>query len=339
MAENLSNNEQPEVVVKEETTVVVPPQATNASASATPPPRIKPKFVARRKRAGMFDVPEIVALGVSGFLLVAVVLMYLFWLLPARERLRARDAERDQLEKNYSDLQEKVGENTSTQDSVVNILDSLGRFEMNYLSAPAQGKAALFSRINELIRNNGLRNTAGPDYAPLETVALEKYGTKEQTGRAKLQSIYPGTVVGLTVEGGYGNLRRFISDLENSRQFIVISAIEIEAEGGSFGGGSGGGTQIAIDNNTVRNAPQSSGIPSSIVPAPPGDRPGMVNPRAAQNNPAQAFPPAAGGQPVARPTSRGSIVSLKLELVAYFNRNADAASASPVAPRNVRLQN
>ena len=44
----------------------------------------------------------------------------------------------------------------------------------------------------------------------------------------KWQSFYPGIAVMVTVEGQYQDVRRFIRDVERSRQFVVINEVELQ---------------------------------------------------------------------------------------------------------------
>jgi hypothetical protein len=314
-----------EVIVREETTTVA------TTAVAVPKEKRKPRIWVK-KRGGMFDVPEIAAVSIAGFLLLMVLVAYLFWLKPAQAQLRQRELTRNSLETEHQKLKTTLGENQTTEGRVAGIVGSLQRFETNYLSPPMQGNASLFGRLNEIIKNNNLRNTAGPDYAPLETVALEKYDPTK-IAESKNQNLYPGTAVTVTVEGGYANLRRFISELENSRQFIVVRAIEIEAENNNSSSGGTGGAQSAADINTVRNAPQTSGIPPQIsgLPGPGGAKPNSINPRAPQPQmqPQQKSiqQPQQSAPRVAPSGGRGSVVSMRVDLVSYFRRTGDAQPA------------
>lgn len=86
----------------------------------------------------------------------------------------------------------------------------------------------LYGELNQLIRKNGLRNTAGPAYTPLLSSATKRSPGETRSASTKWQSVYPGIAVSLTVEGQYQNLRRFIRDLEVSKQFIIVNAIELE---------------------------------------------------------------------------------------------------------------
>ena len=85
---------------------------------------------------------------------------------------------------------------------------------------------ALYGELNQLITKNGLRNTSGPSYT-----ALDPIGTKVTAGSSantKWQSVYPGVGVMVTVEGSYQNLRRFIQDLERTKQFVIINEVELQ---------------------------------------------------------------------------------------------------------------
>jgi hypothetical protein len=325
----MTPNESPKINIQPEAVVVEEEQATvvTASVAGATKEKRKPRILVK-KRGGMFDVPEIAAVSVAGFLLLMVLVAYLFWLKPAQAQLVQRKQTRNTLDAENQKLKNTLGENQTTEGRVNEIVGSLERFEANYLSPPAQGSSSLFARLNEIIRGNNLRNVAGPDYAPLETIALEKYDPTK-IAEAKNQNLYPGTAVTVTVEGGYANLRRFISELENSRQFIVIRAIEIEAENSNSSSG-GGGAQSAADLNTVRNAPQTSGIPPQIsgLPAPAGGaKPNTINPRAPQQTQPGTIQPQQSAPRAAPSGGRGSSVSMRVDLVSYFRRTGDAQPA------------
>jgi Tfp pilus assembly protein PilO len=126
----------------------------------------------------------------------------------------------------------------------------------------------LYEELNQLIVKNGVRNTSGPAYT-----SLDPSGTKSTSGKnvaTKWQSFYPGIAVMVTVEGQYQDVRRFIRDIERSKQFVVINEVELQ--------------------------------------------------RASQNNaPASAEESGSG--------SRGSLVSLQLNMATYFQRESAENSA------------
>ena len=134
----------------------------------------------------------------------------------------------------------------------------------------------LYQELNELIVKNGLKNTSGPTYTTLDPA-----GTKSTAGKnvvTKWQSFYPGIAVMVTVEGQYEAVRRFIRDVERSKQFVVINEVEI---------------QRATQNNA----------PASIEEG--------------------AAPDSASGS-----GSRGSQVSLQLNMATYFQRASATDSVS-----------
>jgi len=149
--------------------------------------------------------------------------------------------------RNSQDLM-RAGENTQT--TVTKITESLEGFQNNRLSSAGQGRMSLYAELNQLIRKNSLRNTSGPSYTPLASSTVKQNSTGTRSASTKWQSVYPGIAVSLTVEGQYQNLRRFIRDLEVSRQFIIINAIELER---------------ATETNSVLSAESSASARNSLV--------------------------------------------------------------------------
>ncbi len=183
------------------------------------------QFISSR-RGKMFGVAEVAALGGSCLILLLVLLSYLYFLVPARSRVASLAQDKKQLQTNLTTLQGVVTTDQSTTTSVHRITDSLAKFETEHLLRPDQGRMELYEELNQLIIKNGVRNTAGPTYT-----ALDPEGTKSTTGRTtttKWQSFYPGVAVMVTVEGQYENVRRFIRDVERSKQFVVINEVELQ---------------------------------------------------------------------------------------------------------------
>jgi len=248
------------------------------------------QFISSR-RGKMFGVAEVAALGGSCLILVLVLLSYLYFLVPARSRVASLAQDKKQLQANLQTLTGVVKNDQNTTDTVQRITTSLARFETEHLLRPEQGRMELYEELNQLIVKNGLRNTSGPAYTP-----LDPEGTKTTGGRTtttKWQSFYPGVAVMVTVEGQYENVRRFIRDLERSKQFVVINEVEL---------------QRARDSN----APVSA---DGAAPAATGG----------DDDSAPAAPSAAGSG------TRGSLVSLQLSLATYFQRDDAATPAATPA--------
>ena len=201
------------------------------------------------RRGKMFGVAEVVALGGSCLILSLVLLSYLYFLVPARSRLATLAQDRKQLQTNLQTLQGVVRDDQSATETVHRITSSLTKFETDNLMRPDLGRMELYDELNQLIIKNGLRNTSGPAYTPLDPEGTKTTGGKTTT--TKWQSFYPGVSVMVTVEGQYENVRRFIRDIERSKQFVVINEVEL---------------QRARDNNapvSVEGAVSDEGAPAA----------------------------------------------------------------------------
>jgi hypothetical protein len=231
--------------------------------SEQPPPPARRIANSDRIRAGiqklnfsreqrMFGPAEIIGLGGSVLILLLVVVSYLYFLVPANRRLDGLLSERSLRQSQLRDLQGVVHQEESTEVSVQKITRSLDEFESTRLLGSDRGRMELYDGLNTLIRKNGLRNTSGPTYLPLEP-SNSKTGTSgSRSANTKWQSIYPGIAISVTVEAPYQNLRRFIRDIETSRQFVIINSVELE--------------RSTETNNSLQTAGDAnSGAKSSLV--------------------------------------------------------------------------
>ncbi|HEX3248830.1 MAG TPA: GspMb/PilO family protein [Pyrinomonadaceae bacterium] len=214
------------------------------------------EFLASR-RGKMFGIAEVVAVAGSCFVLVLVLLSYLYFLVPARSRLASLNADRKQVEANLQTLGGVVHKEEDTKQRVDQIAASLNKFETEYLLRPDQGRMELYEELNQLIIKNNLKNTSGPAYSPLDPA-----GTKTTSGKSvttKWQSFYPGISVMVTVEGQYQDVRRFIRDVERSKQFVVINEVELQRA-------TQNSAPVSVDENgTVTPAAAGSGTRGSLV--------------------------------------------------------------------------
>lgn len=198
--------------------------------------RVRVEQLKQSRKRSLLGLPEIIGLAASGFLLLLVLLAYFFSLAPARSRLEALNKERDGLQRRLRVSQEGLNSNADAQATVASISESLQRFENERLAGRSEGRMALYTQLNDLIRRNGLRNTAGPNYVALDPLGQDQQQgaggsgpARQRSGNARWQTIYPGIGVNLTVEGPYQNLRHFVRDIELSKQFIVVNAVELES--------------------------------------------------------------------------------------------------------------
>jgi Tfp pilus assembly protein PilO len=213
------------------------------------------------RRGKMFGFSEVAALGGSCLVLLLVLLSYLYFLVPARSRVNSLNEDKTRLQSNLKTLGGVVDKEKTTKDQVDQIAASLTGFESSYLPRADEGRLDLYDELNQLIVKNGLRNTSGPTYTPLEPAGTKSVGGRTTT--TKWQSFYPGIAVLVTVEGPYQDIRRFVRDVERSKQFVVINQVELQranensapvsaegGEGAAPAAGSGGrGSLISLQLN------------------------------------------------------------------------------------------
>jgi Tfp pilus assembly protein PilO len=202
------------------------------------------------RRGKMFGVAEVAALAGSCFVFALVLLSYLYFYVPARSRLASLNTDLKQTQTNLQTLGTVINKDQTTKETVDRAAASLNKFETDHLLRVTQGRMDLYEELNQLIVKNNLRNTSGPTYTTLDPA-----GTKSSSGKTvvtKWQSFYPGIAVMVTVEGEYQNVRRFIRDVERSKQFVVINEVELQrasqnnAPASAEEGGPGSGTRGSL---------------------------------------------------------------------------------------------
>lgn len=261
-------------------------------------------FIPSRPRKvydGMWGTPEIAAVAVSSLVVVLIAGIYFLWVVPSNRELARNLSEADRLESELMSAKAKYGEITDTQTQVATLVSSVDDFESRFLPLSTTGQPALYQKLNALIAAYGLVNTSGPDYSPLETTDLgSRDESGDQKGRSKFRSLYPGVYVSTTVEGTYQNARRFIREIETGRDFIIVSAVELAPS----------------DTKAQDKQPQAGPTPNVV----------QVNPtfsgRPVQPGFSQGFNPNAPMPAKPRPQGKtqGELVSLRIELAAYFRR-------------------
>ena len=292
------------VLLTDKETIVIPKQTFVDIA-----PKNRPRKVYR----GMWGPAELATAGLAVMAVLSALLLYVFFVVPSNRELEETRADRDRLEKEVASAKEKYGDITSTETQVAKLITSVEDFESNYLPIAATGRTALYQRINGLIAGYGLVNTTGPDFAPLE-IADQDQGNRsdEEKGRSKFQSLFPGVYISTTVEGSYQNLRRFIQEIETGREFVVISAVELEP------------------SDSEQKSPEGTAPVQTSIPG---------NPAGGNPNFPQGVNPYGGQQITQQPAARqrgkthGETVRLRLEMAAYFRRpNIAPATLAPETP-------
>lgn len=204
------------------------PGAGRRSGNANPI-RARLETINISRQQGILGLAEIIALAGSGLILVLVLVSYLYFLVPARSRLEALKLEHSRLKSQLQSSQAVVREGQTIEATVQAITESLSGFEGKRLLSSDSGRMGLYNGLNQLMRKNGLRNTSGPTYTPLDPAGEKPGATGTKSASAKWQSVYPGIAISLTVEGQYQSLRRFVRDIETNKQFIIINSVELES--------------------------------------------------------------------------------------------------------------
>jgi len=226
---------------------------------AFPARRPQLDFARIRKTPGfsLIGLPELIGLAGAALIALLTIFAYFYFYLPAQSRLTSAQLERERLQAVLRSSEKGLETNRTVSERVNEITASMKDFEANYLSAPAPGRMSLYTTLNDLLKSNGLRNTAGPSYSPLERIGTKSQinvtTTAEKQSHAKWQTIYPGIEVSITVEGPYQRVRHFVHDIETSRQFLIINEVELE-----------GVTQSGAAAEMAAVAP---GRPGAVMPA------------------------------------------------------------------------
>lgn len=278
------------LLTNNETIIVEKPETYNIIPNNRP----------RKVYGGMWGPLEVGALGAAMMVILAAMGVFFFLTLPAKRELEAHRLRKDTLEQELISARTKYGDITNTETQVAKLVSSVDQFETTYLPVATNGRTSLYQRLNNLIGSYGLINTSGPDYAPLE-IADATHGaeSEEERGRARFRSLFPGAYVTMTLEGSYQNLRRFIRDIETGNEFVIISSIELEPSDSQ----SSTQRKTESDQDTTLSDMQMS-----------------------PNGPGVGRGPVMGPGPVPQITPRrgrtlGEVVSLRLEMAAYFRRS------------------
>jgi hypothetical protein len=110
------------------------------------------------------------------------------------------------------------------------ILNSLVRFEASLRNGQT-GKAALIDEFEALAAKHKIV-TGDFGFKPLDAESLldEQGQPLKDVIKNERINVYPALGLETAVIGDYPNLRRFMADLEKSRQFLIINAVTFQGE-------------------------------------------------------------------------------------------------------------
>ncbi|HXG65650.1 MAG TPA: GspMb/PilO family protein [Blastocatellia bacterium] len=180
---------------------------------------------------------EIAAAIFALLFLVTGVIYYVTSLRPEQQRLET-------LERQYEEQRKDILKMTPQQQTLTKtraereqeILDSLNAFKGSRLKPLNPGRIALLNEINALARKNGVQLASGIE---MKTEGGEPQAGKKKTKEKRKDDVYRFPMLGIrfTVVGPYDKLRAFINELQHNKQFLIIDAVNLQAERAAEGGG------------------------------------------------------------------------------------------------------
>ncbi|MBL8191894.1 MAG: hypothetical protein JNK38_28035 [Acidobacteria bacterium] len=176
------------------------------------------------------NLVEILALVLALVFAGAIVFYYFSKVQPLSSelsQLKAREAQIQlQIDKVNTD-EKKRNEQAANAEA---ILASLKNFDL-YLKQDERGMTEIINEIDSLGQKHGvLTGDSSYRVAEAEPLADESGQPAQQKRDDEDRKIYPSLGIDTNIIGEYPNLRRFLTDLERSKQFLIINAVNFQGE-------------------------------------------------------------------------------------------------------------
>jgi preprotein translocase subunit YajC len=186
---------------------------------------------------------EIVAAVLSLAMFSLAVFYYFSALRPQQDRLRrAQEQLKGQQEILIKGGAASAGKQVSTVDTIKAEKDSLDAFESNWLKSPSQGRIAIIDEINELVKKNNMLLASGIEmHVGSASQADQDKGSSRRKKQEDVLDVFPKAQFVFTVVGQYADLRRFLDEIEHSKQFLVINSLGLTSVEPKFGTRAGKG--------------------------------------------------------------------------------------------------
>jgi Type II secretion system (T2SS), protein M subtype b len=200
---------------------------------------------------------ESAVLGGAILFAVSVAILYSYEVAPLGFKVAARQRQIQDLRAQIEGENIKEKKRRDQASNAEKILESLRNFD-GRLTPDESGMTQIINEIDSLSVSHKVV-ASDSNYRPEEADELkpdENGNPKLQASRDKKPKIYPNLGVETTVIGDYPNLRRFLSDLERSKQFLIINALTFQ------GGDEKVARQFAKGGKQIQLSPES--IPVSL---------------------------------------------------------------------------
>lgn len=254
--------------------------------------RVRVDKLRQSRQRSMFGLAEVAGFAAGLLLLILAIFAYLYFLVPAQLRLSALQRERTVLQEQLRGAQEGVTRGTDAQATVEEINLSVEKFEAERLPSPGEGRMGLYNSLNQMIRTNALRNTSGPTYVALDPIGVNAQG--RSTAAAPANRL--GTAKWQSLFPGIGVSVTVEGQYANLRRFVR----DLEASNQFI-------VINAVELEKATNTDEAAAA-AAMATAPPGTQ----------------QPPSVAG-------TRGTLVSLRVDMAAYFRRNNAAEETTPPA--------
>jgi hypothetical protein len=174
---------------------------------------------------------EIAAAALALGAVVLTILYYFLYLAPVQDQLaRVEDEAAKQIRVLSTPGPTPSGASQKQQIQLAK--NSVDEFEAGYLKSMAQGRIELIDEINQLAKTDNLRLGSGIDMqtttGSLAAGATELPGSKKKKGADALD-VFPRVQFHFVVRGEYRDLRKFIRDLEGSKQYVIVESVNLSS--------------------------------------------------------------------------------------------------------------
>lgn len=172
---------------------------------------------------------EIAFMGAAIIFATGVALFYSYKVIPLGYMVSARQRQIKDLKTQIEKLNTEEKKRLAQASNAEKILGSLNDFESR-LTPDERGMTQIINEIDALSSTHKV--LAGDSiYRPEaadEPQFDENGNPKPRPNKDKRPKIYPNLGVETAILGDYPNLRRFLSDLERSRQFLIVNSLTFQ---------------------------------------------------------------------------------------------------------------
>lgn len=182
-------------------------------------------------RGSRLNLFEMIAL-VAALVFAGVVAFYYFTKVqPLNAQLEALQVRERAAQQQLDTIKTTTEKRQKQASNAEEILASLTNFEV-YLKPDERGMTQIINEIEQLGKKHAV--IAGDSSYRVEEAEpqLDENGqpVKKASGSEDKQNLYPALGIETNVIGEYPNLRRFLADLERSKQFLIINSLAFQGE-------------------------------------------------------------------------------------------------------------